>query len=88
MAGYQCDTKLGSDDRQSPLAHPRVEEECSAKDMRVNWHTDLMGHIFSLKRLTEVSPGFPLGVGPTSLTGGLQEETVGRLHEEAHSRNN
>ena len=34
MAGYQCDTKLGSHDRQSPLAHPHVEEECSAKDMR------------------------------------------------------
>lgn len=38
----------------------------------VNWHTDLMGYIFSFKRLTEVRPGFPLGGRPISLTGGFQ----------------
>lgn len=34
MAAYQCDTKLGSDYRQSHLARPHVEDECSTKDMR------------------------------------------------------
>lgn len=47
----------------------------------VNWHTDLMGYIFSFKRLTEVRPGFPLGGRPISLTGGA----IARLQEEGHS---
>ena len=55
----------------------------------VNWHTDLMGYIFSFKRLTEVRPGFPLGGRPISLTGGFQGwgggGAIARLQEEGHS---
>lgn len=66
MAIYQCYTKLGSDYRQSHLARLHVEEECPTKYMRgaltgptlmkVNWHIDLTGYIFSLKWPTKVRP--------------------------------